>query len=744
MIPRSTDLSSDVLTHTYDDMFNPPGLTNFLGTAQVDLDVFAVRSINFPPYSHGDVITGQLYVDGRLARSYGGEVEVVWRPDRVVRSTRIDGLTLRSTTACAPGRPAVVVQLEVEGAAGRSVRIGLALASTAIRAAGGWSRPEPPSEPNTLREAEIRGAVVGSGESGSAVSLQGFDVVTSDTAAVTTTSIASAASSSEFAAAAALRPQSMLEATVELDAAGNGQLGFVHVLDGDVASAAEHYNACAADVPAVIAAAEVHWDKALADAFDPDSDGFSGSLPILETSNEALRKLYWWGVLGVVWFRRDNPASVIGRTYDTLMPRYWQTTTFIWDYSLSSLTHALLDPVPMRRHIEHWIDLDTHAHFGTEWLTGGPVGQWYSVNDFAMTRLVRDYVRFSGDEGFLDSLAGRDADRKPVAEHLHDWATAWRGLRKNHALADYGGIDNLLECVSSYVHEVASFNAANVWCLRVAAEIAELRGAPDRTEPDRGGAPDRTEPDRGGDPDRIEPDRAGESDRARLLRKEADEQAGHVNELYVEGAGFWHARQPDGTLVPVRHCYDFNLVGTTMADDLSDTQRAEMVEFFQRELQTPTWMRALSPYDADAAFSLRPDHQWNGAYPAWPADAARALFALGRGDVALDWLPGLAKSANQGPCGQAHFVEEAVPAMAGGARKSPPQYPYLIDWSCSSSGAWVSLILEGVFGLEITLDGTVRATPQVAPLDPTARLRNLRVGNRTYNITADGVLAADS
>jgi hypothetical protein len=55
-IPRSTDLSSDVLIHSYDDMFNPPGLTNFLGTARVDLDVFAVRSINFPPYSHRDKI----------------------------------------------------------------------------------------------------------------------------------------------------------------------------------------------------------------------------------------------------------------------------------------------------------------------------------------------------------------------------------------------------------------------------------------------------------------------------------------------------------------------------------------------------------------------------------------------------------------------------------------------------------------------------------------------------------------
>jgi hypothetical protein len=684
-VPRSTDLASDVLIHTYDDMFNPPGLTNFLGAVQVDLDVFGIRSVNFPPYSHGDTITGQLYVDGRLARSYGGQVEVVWRPDQVVRSTRIDNLSLRTTTACAPGRPAVVVQLEVEGEPGREVRIGLALASTATRSPTAWLSHMPPSEPNTLAAADNRAALIGTGESGSAVSLQGLDVP------------------------GETRGQAMIETTLTLNESGQARLGYVHAIAGSSAEAIEYYDACVADVPAVIAAAEQQWDQALADAFDPDSDGFSGSLPILETSNEALRKLYWWGVLGVVWFRRDNPASVIGRTYDTLMPRHWQTTTFIWDYSLSSLTHALLDPVPMRRHIEHWIDLDTHAHFGTEWLTGGPVGQWYSVNDFAMTRLVRDYVRFTGDADFLAVPAGRDAARKPVAEHLHDWATAWRGLRKDHALADYGGIDNLLECVSSYVHEVASFNAANVWCLRVAAEVAE---------------------------------QAGDTGQAGLLRKEADEQAGHVNELYVEGTGYWHARQPDGTLLPVRHCYDFNIIGTTMAEDLSEIQRAEMVDFFQRELQTPTWMRALSPYDADAAFSVRPDHQWNGAYPAWPADAGRALFAMGRGDIALDWLPGLAKSANQGPCGQAHFIEEAVPAMAGGASKAPAQFPYLIDWACSSSGAWVSLVLEGVFGLEIALDGTVVANPQVASLDPDARLRGLRVGSRSYDVTAAGLVPA--
>ena len=232
---------------------------------------------------------------------------------------------------------------------------------------------------------------------------------------------------------------------------------------------------CVADVPAVLAAAESMWDVALADAFDPTSDGFSGSLPVLETVNEALRKLYWWGVLGVIWFRRDNPASVLGRTYDTLMPRYWQTTTFIWDYSLSSLTHALLDPAPMRKHIEHWIDLRhprALRHRVADRRTGRAVvlGQRLR-HDPAGARLRPLHRR----RGVPRQLSGRPS-RKPVAEHLHDWATAWRGLRGEHALADYGGIDNLLECVSSYVHEVASFNAANVWCLRVAAEVADRAG----------------------------------------------------------------------------------------------------------------------------------------------------------------------------------------------------------------------------------------------------------------------------
>src|SRR5690606_30145355 len=126
-----------------------------------------------------------------------------------------------------------------------------------------------------------------------------------------------------------------------------------------------------------------------------------------------------------------------------------------------------LDPDVMRRQVEHWIASDIHTHFGTSSLTGGPVGRWYSVNDYAMTRLVHDYLRFTGDSSLLEATPGG----RPVTEHLREWALAWQGLRGSSPLADYGEIDNLLECVSSYTHEVAGLNAANVWSMRTAAEI---------------------------------------------------------------------------------------------------------------------------------------------------------------------------------------------------------------------------------------------------------------------------------
>ena len=685
-IPTVHDLASDPLVHRFDEMFNLPGLTNFLGAVQVDHDLVAVRSVCFPPLAQGETVTGNLFVDGRLFRSYGLPVTFTWRPDAVLRTAVIRDLRITTTTVCVADAAAVVVDVEVHNLTGRvrPVTLGLACTSTVTRDPGPWREAVAPfEENNTVDPRPGSRAIVFTSPKTGAVCVQGVDVEV------------------------ARMDRRGIEVATELQPGASWRFGYTVALGNDEAAALATYDAAVADVPGHVWAAEQRWNRELEAVFMRGDGTYAGSLPVLETDSDAMRKLYWTGLLGVIWFRRDNPASVMGRSYDTLMPRYWQTVTFIWDYSLSSMVHALLDPHVMRRHLEHWIGTDIHTHFGTDWLTGGPIGNWYSVNDYAMTRLVRDYVRWSGDVDWLGSeIATPTQSERTVLHHLVEWADAWQSLKSPSGLADYGGINNLLECVSTYVNEVASLNSANVWCLRVAAETAALLG-------DESGAGD--------------------------LRDRAAALADEVRHLYFPGGGHWVARHRDGQLIPVRHCYDFATVGSTMAADLTAAERQEMVDFFVRELQTPTWMRALSPYDADSAFSVRPDHQWNGAYPAWPPEAAKALVHLGRPDVVADWLPGLAASANQGPFGQAHFVDDAMPLERGGARKAPPHQPYLIDWACSSSGSWVSLVIESLFGVDVTLDGRVTGTPALERIDPGARLRGLVIRGHEYDVTARGI-----
>jgi hypothetical protein len=681
MIPTPADLESDPLTHHFEDMFNPPGLTNFLGAAQVDHDLCAIRSVSFPPLSTGDTVTAQLFLDGRLFRSLEQPVTVIWRPDRVVRRAEVGELALESRTACPPGASAVVVDLSItnRGTRERTLRVGWTLASTVTDCRTPWLQPSAPSEANSLVLDRGREAVVGSAPGG-ACCVQGID------------------------RPARHADERYIECEARIAPGATWCVGFVHAVGATATAALAIYDGLVSAVATAITEAEKLWQSELAAVFEPNSGQFSGSLPVLETESEALRRLYWTGLLGVVWFRRDCAASVLGRTYDTLGPRYWQTTTFIWDYSLSSIVHAMLDPQPMRTHLEHWIASDIHTHFGTEWLTGGPVGYWYSVNDWAMIRLVRDYVRFSGDERWLEQVPA--GGNRTIAAYVDTWARSWQDFRRGHALADYGDIDNLLECVSTYVHEVASLNAANVWCLRSAAELSELAG---------------------------DPAAAGE------LRALATELLADVQELYVDGAGYWNARQPDGQLRPVRHCYDFCTVARAIGADLPPAQREEMVRFFTTELQTATWMRALSPLDPDAAYSVRPDHQWSGAYTAWPADAARALIELGRADLAAEWLPGLAQTMHQGPIAQAHFVEGIIPVSHRGAPKAPPQSPYLIDWACSASGAFVELVIEGFFGLQVPWAGSPSAAPRLHEVDPHARLIGVPVAGSRYDISAAGI-----
>jgi len=677
--PSVDDLRSDPMTHRFGDLFNPPGLTNFWGCVQAEIDLTAIRNLNFPPFATGDNPSLGFVIDGRHAQALGIPVTFAWHPDHIERRCRWRDLSMVSRTFLPMGRMAVVVILEItnEGAA-LETEIGFNVQHRVTRTTD-WPTWLPPTESD-------------------------HDVE------VTASEIIASAPSSEAVSVTRCFPDpdtvTRLGARYRLKlASGATWRGvFVQALDPDAARAREVAEELATGAEAEFAKCRSDWNDELEALFTPGNDRYGGHLPTLVTSNESLRKIYWMGALGLAYFRRDSPYSVMGRTYDTLMPRYWQTLTCIWDYFLSAPAHVLLDPDVMRKLLERWMEMDVHKHFGTVYLTGDGIGPWYAINDFAMVSMIYRYLKWTGD---LDWL-GKSVAGKTVVEHVVDHAGYWEERKQPGGLAGYGDEFNLLECVGTYVHEVVSLNAANVFAMRCAAEILSYVG---RTE------------------------------EAESFRTKASELLEAIQRMYVSGGGYWRARHPDGSLHEVKHAMDLLTVLNTVADDLPSDQIDEIVAFFERELMTDTWMRALSASDDDVLFSVRPDHQWTGAYPAWPPEILKGLCRVGRADLAARWVEGLARSANQGPFGQAHFADRVVPSVNGGAAKAPPVDPHINDWHSSSSGSWVSAVIEGFFGLTVA-NGHLTATPRLEEIDPDARLENVRFRGELYVVDKEGVRRA--
>ena len=688
MLPTVEDLKSDVLIHKHGDIFNQPGLTNFIGCVQSDFDITGIRSLNFPPFGCSDIITAGLFINDVYFPATGTKIKFTWVADKIEREAEYEGLRLHSITILPIGRMACVVRLNVMNISGaaKNLELKYGFTGSVTKAMKSWNEPLPPFETDHKIEIDgINNRLIYSAKKSEAFQVQGLSLNGKIT-------------------------RNGIQTNLSLSPGETKTVDYVTVIGDSLSSVLSDYRQIISNVSHEIQNCREEWNNEITAAFAPGNSRFSGSMPSLETTDKEIAKLYYMGVLGVIYFRRDNPYSVLGRTYDTLMPKYWQSVTFIWDYALSSLTHALLDPAVMVKYIEHWMSMDVHKHFGTEYLTGGPVGPWYSVNDFAITEISKNYLRWTGDFKWLDKVIQVNAGQKaPVIDLLLKYASNWKNFKSPNGLADYGGINNLLECVSTYIHEVASLNAANVFNLRTAAELCEL---------------------------------TGKTDKINHYLNEAKELIPQINKLYVDGKGYWSTRFPDGGLVEVRHCYDFITMLNTIPNDLSSKQKSEMVEFFKRELQSPTWMRALSAGDDNSMFSVRPDHQWNGAYPAWPAQAVTALFKTGNTELALQWLKGLSKSANQGPLGQAHFVESAIDTDSGGARKAPPDMPYITDWTVSSSGSWTNIVIESIFGINATLNKGISSVPQFGSFDSKAELKNIYYQGKLFHADSKGLKEA--
>lgn len=697
-VPEAVDLASVEMEFTYTDLFNMPVFANEWGYGQASKSVSGVTGITFPPYaccgvpnvtwSPGLLTSCEMIVNGQLlsiAAPPGGRISYRWLPQRVDRTQIIGGVRIATRTFMPVKSRAVAEHIELTNVTHerQKLSIGFDMRAAVTKNTSPWMAGCPGEGGNKEAWDKARSRITFTAQHSAAASAQGIQP-----------------------RADRLQAGRVLQYELEL---APGQLRVFRYVNA-VADSGEEANRLHDDLQARFDTAEQENEQFYAGMlkalFTPGNSYFSGHLPTLHTDDEALWNLYFAGVKNLISARRYSPDSRYGPAYLTLGGHTLPTLSFPWDTSLTGLSLALLDPLVLRNMVEVWLQEDMHRHLATDYVSGTGVGPWYAVNDMAILGCARDYLRVTGDFKWLNQKLGS----KDVLEHLVDHALYWESLQHtNRGLADYGNIENLLEVVSTYLHEVAGMNAGNVSGMRFVADLLERRG---------------------------------DSARAKELRSKSTQLAERINRLlYVEGGGWWRAGQLDGTFNEVRHCYDFLAVAVNMGGDLSKEQKMQMTQFFWTELRTGKWMRALASGDPDATWNIRPDHSCLGAYASWPPMCAKALYRLGMpANQIAAWLREVAKAGNQGPIGQAHFIEDVFPPLKGGAFKCPNDPPYINEWCCIAGGAFTDLVLDTIFGVNVAVD-SLEVDSRLRQFDTKAELRGFRHREKQYVISMEGARA---
>ena len=658
------------LRHTALDEWSRPGLTNGLGSVQTGGDPSSIRHVMFPPVSGAEESTAFLTLNGTFLAATLLETDTRWCPWAIDREARHGDWAVSTRLALPPGEHAVLQRIRITNTADtpRTLDVGLRLSGRCVNRGiktWYWGVPGVATTLAGLLESTGLDPITERLTDG---------LLTQERAPADATSEAGKAYNAQVLSPAPQHWSRNGDAcwTVESLQPGDTFTMTLAVALGETeAEALAPARQLLADPDQAFASAEAHWRGLWESAFSTEGP-LSGQLADLDLP-EDVAPVAASSVLSLLQARRTHRLTNGKSFYNISTPRRVEACFYPNDWSMTAPSLARLDPEPTWRQLEMALCADVRKFNQINFLTGrggdaqGP-GWPYTVDIYNAFYAAWHLLHTCG-LAIPDCLQKRmqtPSGEMTLLEVFEDLAFDWRRTRVAALnLADYGSKHELLECVSTYEHVVAGLNANAAWMLRRLADLYRLE---DRAE------------------DAAQADAEADGIRDAILKH-----------LYVEGCGWFRCLHPDGRSREVRHCWDIALVLNGIGPELPGNIQAEIVTFFQNELQTPAWIRALSPHDGDAAVSgVRADHQYNGAFGSWPAEVALGLLNIGRHDIVTEWMQGIARTARQGPFAQAYFEEGVFPATHGGATKVTDEVPQCCHWSNISGGLFYT-VMEKLF-----------------------------------------------
>jgi len=713
------DLATAWLPRRISELAAMPGLNNDIGAIQVEADIAAIKHPVFPPYSGGNEITGITLFNGRQLAQVVPHVEVRWRAFEIERRCESGGWRLESRTALLPDQPGVLVQVKVTNVRnlGRRLKIGFVCSGRSVNTGNegyAWAVPTIPTDVFSFTQAG------GLRQSVTAIGLP-------DSRCFTNEAGNAHCVHSLWPAPARWEQERIPVWETEVEPGKSFVLNLLCTFHAERAQAEGIARQWYRQEERVWAAARARYEGLWKAAFTPGNAIFSGHMPLLESPHDALKRLYYNGVLTLLTCRRVYPHALMKPCYLTLWPRRGEGSAYLpWDLGCTSGTLARLDPSSLRDQYLSlvsgpWLDYQVTnlfantyggwpccAHPQAVYTTAINLLRWAGDESWMSASVVRQPKHVQGFEaasqgqvttaqrGQARTMTGLDAVREAILVHRQ------RHL-PNKAIVDFGVRGSYLECITTYGHGTAGHTAMQAWAMRQGAAL-------------------------------LKEDTAAEV--------KALEDA--VLDLYNSSAGYFHCEYPDQSRYAAANLYDLGLVLNHLGGRLPRSVTKEIVQFVRSELLTPTWAHCLWPQDLDVVSGVRCDHQWNGSFPAWlPQFVLGAIKAGEGGDWVADWLEGVARVTRQGPFGQAYWGEDVYAPECGAAAKCYDELPQGNHWVISSGAMFAEMVLDGICGISPDLSGRVTLQPGLRPWAQECAIANIAVHGRNYNLEG-GKLAESS
>lgn len=661
-----------------------PGLTNHLGSLQIEADPIAIKHAIFPPVSAAEETTGMTWLDGGLFATSGQPVRARWSLAMLEREANFQGWSLRTCTAILPGERAVVIKVELRNPAAKTRAADLRLRlSGRSRNTGGngyrWAVPAVATSVAALNRPE------------------GHDVVeTYDTKsrAIAFSNLSEPCCGMQGIIGPAHKWRGgWIHVPLKMRARQSARFDVLLCYGTDPVEVARTYRRLTAAIASLIPRAEAYWTKHWSD-LQSVSRPYATALRKL---SPGLRELHATALATATYLRRDYPTTCASRLYLTLFPRRGEGSFYLWDIGMAAPFMARVDVEAVRAMTElaaARIDFYDQKYMNA---FTGEGGHWfYAANLWSVFRMAWSVLSETRDFAWLDKKLGGNREGQTVWEMLEELALAWTvccpgqkpltnrtrdhgaqsatdiempvlgdGTKYPFAVADCGNRAALLEATTTYQYQVASMNAGFVWMMRRLADLHEHRGNAKRTAE---------------------------------LRTLARRLANNILRMFRKEDGFFSCGYPDGRIVPSRTGLDHLMVMNCMPEDIPPSMRRALVASFERELRTRLWMRIVSDRDHDVMSGFRSDTTFVGSYAGFVAMMAEGLCLIGQRATASRFLRDVAPITAQGPVGQSYWIETLREPIHGGAAKCTDEMPQGNHWCEMGGVAFGSAIVHGLLG----------------------------------------------